>query len=209
VALIVHGIARTRTARVLWLAEELGLAYRHEPVAPGPEGTGSAAFRAINPHGTVPTIEDDGLVLWESLAISLHLARKYGAGGLGAADAAEEARIGQWTLFAATELEPNAHEVLVHTINRPPEAREAAKRDAALAALVRPLATLDQALADGGGFLVGRRFTVADLNVGGVIFYLRGVPDALAAAPHLAAWWQAIGQRPAYQKMRALRGDPP
>jgi glutathione S-transferase len=208
-ALTIHGIARTRTSRVLWMAEELGLAYRHEKLAPAAGDTRAPAFLALNPMGRVPAIDDDGLILWESLAINLHLARKHGrASGLGPADAAEDALVGQWTLYAATELEPGAHEVLVQTLNLPPDQRDAAKRDAALAGLGRALGVLDAALAAGGGFLVGRRFTVADLNVACMIFYLRGAEGALAPYPGVAAWNRAILERPAYRRMMALREAP-
>lgn len=204
--LTIYGIARTRTSRVLWMAEELAVPYSHVPTPISDEGTRAPAFRALNPIGRVPTIDDDGLVLFESLAINLHLAKKVG-GPLAPRDLAEDSLATMWTLFAATELEPNAHEVLVHTHNRPPEARDAAARDAALAALARPLAALEDALAAGGGHLVGGRFTVADLNVACVLFYLRAWPDALAPYPAIAAFWQAATQRPGYRAMLRLRGD--
>jgi glutathione S-transferase len=156
--------------------------------------------------GRVPAIDDDGLILWESLAINLHLARKYGReSGLGPRDQAEDALMGQWTLLAATELEPDAHEVLVHTLNLPEEKRDTAKRDAALARLARPLAALNTALTQGGGHLVGGRFTVADLNVANMIFYLRAMEAALTPYPALAAWNRTATERPAFRRMMALR----
>ncbi len=205
-SLTIYGIARTRTSRVLWLAEELGLAYRHEKLAPAAGDTRRPEFLTLNPMGRVPAIDDDGLILWESLAINLHLARKYGQnGGLGPRDVAEDALIGQWTLWAATGFEPDAHDVVVQTINLPPEQRSAAARDAALARLERPLRALDSALAKGGGHLVGRRFTVADLNVACIAFYLRAAEGALAPYPAVDAWYCAAAGRPAFKRMIALR----
>ncbi len=205
-ALTIYGIARTRTSRVLWLAEELGLDYHHEKLAPAAGDTRRPEFLRLNPMGRVPAVDDSGLIVWESLAINLHLARRYGgASGLGPRDAAEDALIGQWTLFAATELEPDAHEVLVHTVNLPEEKRDPGKRDAALAKLARPLGALEAALTQGGGYLVGGRFTVADLNVANMIFYLRASPEALQPFPALAAWYQAATGRPAFRRMIALR----
>ncbi len=205
-SLTIYGIARTRTSRVLWLAEELGLAYRHEKLAPAAGDTRRPEFLRLNPMGRVPAIDDGGLVLWESLAINLHLARRYGReSGLGPRDHAEDALIGQWTLFAATELEPDTHEVLVHTVNLPEDQREPERRDAALARLARPLSALEAALAQGGGCLVGGRFTVADLNVATMIFYLRAAPQALDPYPTLAAWYRAATGRPAFRRMIALR----
>ena len=205
-ALTIYGIARTRTARVLWMAEELGLSYRHEKIAPAGGGTRSPEFLAINPMGRVPAIDDDGLILWESLAINLHLARRHGAAsGIGPKDLAEDALMGQWTLWAATEAEPDAHEVVVQTVNLPPEQRSREARDAALARLERPLKALDGALARGGGHLVGGRFTVADLNCACIAFYLRAAEGALAPYPAVEAWYAAATGRPAFRRMIALR----
>jgi glutathione S-transferase len=205
-ALTIYGIARTRTSRVLWMVEELGLAYRHEKLAPAAGDTRAPAFLALNPMGRVPAIDDDGLIVWESLAINLHLARKYGqASGIGPRDLGEDAVMGQWTLWAATEFEPGAHDVVVQTINLPVEARDPAKRDAALVGLERALRALDTALERGGGHFVGDRFTVADLNVACIAFYLRAAEGALAPYPMVAAWYRAITSRPAFQRMIALR----
>jgi glutathione S-transferase len=205
-ALTIYGIARTRTSRVLWMAEELGLSYRHEKLAPAAGDTRKPGFLSLNPMGRVPAIDDDGLILWESLAINLHLARKYGQeSGLGPRDLGEDALIGQWTLWAATEFEPGAHDVVVQTINLPPEARDPARRDAALAGLDRALKALDAALAKGGGHLVGGRFTAADLNVACIAFYLRAAEGALAPYPAVAAWYRAAAGRTAFQRMIALR----
>ncbi|MFZ4530540.1 MAG: glutathione S-transferase family protein [Alsobacter sp.] len=205
-ALTIYGIARTRTSRVLWMAEELGIPYRHEKLAPAAGDTRTPAFLAINPMARVPAIDEDGLVVTESMAINLHLARAHGGPlGLGPRDVGEEALMTQWSIWAVAEFEPNAHEVLVHTLNLPPAERDAARRDAALAALRRPLAALETALIRGGGHLVGGRFTVADLNVACVAFYLRAADGALAAFPATTAWYAAATARPAYARMMALR----
>jgi glutathione S-transferase len=210
-ALTIYGAARTRTSRVLWMAEELGLGYRHEKLVPQKGETRTPAFLALNPMGRVPAIDDDGLIVWESLAINLYLARKYGAAGsagqpaLGPRDLGEEALMTQWTLWTATEFEPGTHDVVVQTINLPEDQRDAAKRDLALAALARPLGALNVALGLGGGHLVGGRFTVADLNAACAAFYLRAVPEALAAYPEVAGWYAATTARPAFQRMLALR----
>ena len=94
--LTIYGVYRSRASRNIWLANEIGLAFRHVPViqsyrlpdpaaADAPLNTASPAFLAVNPNGLIPSIDDDGLVLHESLAINLYLARKYG-GALGTAN---------------------------------------------------------------------------------------------------------------------------
>jgi glutathione S-transferase len=71
----IYGIARTRAFRALWIARELGLDHDHVPLEIGEEGARKAEYLAINPNGRLPAIEDDGFVLWESLAITLYLAK--------------------------------------------------------------------------------------------------------------------------------------
>jgi len=78
----IYGIARTRAFRALWMAKELGLDYQHDPVEIGDAGARTPEFLAINPNGRLPVIVDDGFVLFESLAITLYLAKKHSLGRL-------------------------------------------------------------------------------------------------------------------------------
>jgi glutathione S-transferase len=70
-ALKIYGVARSRTARVLWMAKELGLDYEHVKVDFATGETRQPAHLALNPNGHVPVIDDDGVILWESMAINL------------------------------------------------------------------------------------------------------------------------------------------
>lgn len=213
-ALTIYGVLRSRASRNVWLARELGLDFRHVPViqayrlpdpaAPGaPLNTASPEFRAINPNGLVPVIEDDGLVLHESLAINLYLARKHG-GPLAARDVAEEGQMTMWSLWAATEVEPHSLALLMH--GTPGSARhDAARAEAAEQALARPFAALEDALRKGSGHLVGGRFTVADLNAAEVLRYAQGNAGLFARHPAVASWIAACQSRPAFQAMMAER----
>ena len=200
----VYGIARTRTSRTLWMVEELGVPYEHIKTAVADGGTARAEFLALNPNGRVPTIDDEGIVVWESVAINLYLAKRHG-GPLAPANLAEDTHMTMWSVWAMSELEPEAHEVLVHTINLPAKQRDPARLAVAIQRLQRPLAALNFALTKGGGYLVGGRFTVADLNVAAVVFYLRDAPDAIANSPAIQAWYMAATARPAYKAMLKLR----
>src|SRR6185295_13962525 len=75
-AVKIYGMARTRAFRALWVAMELGIDYEHIPLEIGSAGARTAEFLAVNPNGRLPAIDDDGFVLWESLAITLYLAKK-------------------------------------------------------------------------------------------------------------------------------------
>jgi glutathione S-transferase len=217
--LTIYGVYRSRAARNIWLAHEIGLPFRHVPVvqayrladpdAPGaPLHTRSPAFLEINPNGHVPSIEDDGLVLHESLAINLYLAKKYG-GALGPADLAEDGQMTMWSLWAATETEPHALQVLYHRAGKPPAERDPMIAQAAIGALRAPFAVLDRALLAKEGFLVGGRFTVADLNVAEVIRYALPAPELFEAAPAVRAWLAACHARPAFKRMAAERDREP
>jgi len=205
-ALKIYGVARSRTIRTLWMAEELGLKYEHIQVAVGAEGSKKPEYLKLNPSGEVPFIDDDGLILTESLAINLYLARKHG-GPLQPANVAEIGHVLSWTLWAATGVERHAAQALYNTSMYPPAERNPAVVKESLAALKTPLAVLEAALAKGGGHLVGGRFTVADLNVVCVLFYLRSNPEALADKPAIRAWYTAALARPAAKRAFALRGD--
>src|SRR5207344_1880144 len=120
--LTIYGVYRSRASRNIWLAHELGVPFKHVPViqhyrlpdataADAPLHTRSPAFMKANPNGHVPSIDDDGLVLHESLAINLYLARKHG-GPLAPANTAEDGEMGMWSLWAATEVEPHSINVL-------------------------------------------------------------------------------------------------
>lgn len=216
--LTIYGVYRSRASRTIWLAYEIGLPFRHVPViqayrladpaAPGaPLNTRSPEFLRINPNGRIPSVEDDGLVLHESLAINLYLAKKYG-GALGPADLAEDGRMTMWALWAATEVEPHALQVLFHRAARPPGERDPAVAQAAVEALRAPFAVLNQELA-GSGFLVGGRFTVADLNVAEVVRYALPAPELFEAAPAVRAWLEACHARPAFKRMMEEREREP
>lgn len=216
--LTIYGVYRSRASRNIWLCNEMELAYRHVPVIQAyrlPDGgkghagmtTQSPDFLAINPSGQIPSIDDDGLVLNESLGINLYLAKKYGR-ALGPKDMAEDGLMTQWTLWAATSCEPHTIEILYNRVGKPPKERDAAKADAAIAVLRRYFAVLDNHLAK-TGFMVGGRFTVADINVAEVFRYARPAPELFADAPHVDAWLTACHARPAFKAMMAARDAEP
>ena len=210
----IHGVVRSRASRNIWLCHEMGIPFEHIPViqayrlenpdaTDAPLNTRSPAFLKVNPNGHIPSMEDDGLVLHESLAINLYLARKTG-GPLAPKDVAEEGLLAMWTLWAATEAEPHTIQILYHRAMKPEAERDPAIANAAVAALKAPFAVLDKALAE-TGFVMGGRFTVADINVAEVMRYASPAPELFSAAPHVKAWLETCHSRPAYMKMIAAR----
>lgn len=201
--LTIYGVYRSRATRNIWLAEELGLAFKSVPVTQPyrPDAaklnTRSPEFLAINPNGHVPSIDDDGLILHESLAINLYLARKHG-GPLAGKDVAEEGLMTMWSFWAVTEVEGNALAVM----------RDPKGATTALEALKAPFAVLNAALAK-SGYLVGGRFTVADLNVAECVRYAAAATALFDAAPNVRSWLAACQARPAFKKMWAARDAEP
>ena len=198
----IYGIARTRAFRALWIAEELGLDYEHIPVEIGDAGARTPEFLAINPNGRLPAIMDDGFVLFESLAITLYLAKKHSNGRLYPGTLEGEAKAWQWTLWAVTEVDRGVNIWSLHAIRLPPDERDAAKRAEALAVLAAPFKVLDGALA-GRQYLVGDGFTIADLNVAAIVS--RAIDMDLGAVPHLKAWLTRCLERPAARAALALK----
>lgn len=213
--LTIHGVTRSRASRVIWLCHELDLPFTQVPVIqayrlPDPEAEGaplntlSPAFLRLSPAGAIPVIEDEGLVLSESMACTLHLARK-AAAPIGPADATELALMEQWSFFAATTIEPDALTILfLHGRGQAQKGEDAGLVAASAERLVRPLKVLEDRLAVHGN-LVGGRFTVADLNVAEVLRYAQGHGELLGQFPAVEAWLAACQARPAFRKMWEAR----
>lgn len=196
-----HGIRVSRAGRCLWMLEELGVPYENVPVD-FLGGSRTTEFRKLNPNGRVPVLEDGATVLFESLAINLYLARKYGgAKGLWPKDVADEGRLFQWSLWAANEIETPLVTLFVHTVMFPPPQRDAKLAEEARGKLPAPLAVLDDALR-GRKYLLGDTFTAADLNVASVCMVMPLMSFDLGPYPHLADWLKRCLERPAAQKAR-------
>jgi len=201
-SLRIYGIARTRAFRALWIAKELGLDYEHVPVEIGSAGARQPEYLAVNPNGRLPAIDDDGFVLWESLAITLYLAKKHGR--LYPATLEGEAKAWQWSLWAVQEVDRGVNIWSLHAVRLPPEDRDAARRDEALRVIAPPFGVLDATLGD-RSYLLGDDFTVADLNVAAVIS--RAIEMDLSATPHLALWLKRCLDRPSARAALRLRAE--
>jgi glutathione S-transferase len=200
----IYGIARTRAFRVIWIAKELGLAYEHIPTEIGAAGARQPDYLAINPNGRVPAIDDGGFILWESLAITLYLAKKHSTGQLYPATLEGEAKAWQWSLWSVQEVDRGVNIWSLHAVRLPPEERDAGRLAEAIKVLEPPFKVLDGALGR-RGYLLGDAFTVADLNVAAVIS--RAIDMDLSATPQLAAWLRRCLERPAAREAQALRAQ--
>jgi glutathione S-transferase len=205
VTLKIYGIAASRTSRPLWVAQELGLDYQH--IAQPYEGgaTRTPEFLALNPNGHIPVIDDEGIIVWESMACALYLAERFQAAdgsSLAAQNHAERAEILRWTFWTVTECEKDALSFLMHRVAMAEERR---KPELALQAdrrLGPVLQVLEQHL-QGRSHIAGERFTVADICVASVLAWVQRA-DAMAACPMVADWLQRCLARPAQLQVRVM-----
>ncbi len=217
--LTIYGVYRSRSARVYWMAEELGIEFRSVPVLQAnrlanplspdaPVNTLSPEFLAINPMALIPAIKDGDLVLNESLAINLYLARKYG-GELGGKTVEEDGLMAMWTIWAVSELDGNTGKI-VSTYDNGNENTEAGRAviDVACRTMKRPLSVLEKQL-DGKDWILGGRFTVVDLNIAEVLRYAQSETALFDAHPNIDAWIRRCQSRPAYLEMQRKRSLEP
>jgi glutathione S-transferase len=200
----IYGIPRSRAFRTLWLAKELGLDYENIQVDFATGETRREPYLSINPNGHVPTIDDDGFILWESMVINLYLAKKHSLGTLYPKSLEDEAHTWQWSLWGITELERNVLTAMFNRAILPEDKRDAAVADQAEKDLQHPLGVLDGAVAK-TGYLVGGDFTVADLNVASVLSWARPARIDFTPFPKAADWLSRCALRPAAKEARDLQ----
>jgi len=197
-----YGVPRSRTMRPLWMLEELGVPYENVKVSFIGE-TRKPDFLRLNPNGHIPVLQDGDIVLWESMAINLYLARKYDK-GLWPKTAEDEGRAFQWSLWAMTELEEPVLTALLHRLVFPEDQRDPKKADAAAERFKTPLHVLEGQLA--GEYLAGKDFTVADLNVASVLSWASLGGLDLGSAPKVQAWLKRCTGRPGYARFLSKMG---
>jgi glutathione S-transferase len=200
----IYGVPRSRAFRTLWLAKELGLDYDNVMVDFATGETRQQPYLAINPNGHVPAIDDNGFVLWESMAINLYLAKKHGLGTLYPKSLEDEARCWPWSLWGMTEIERHVLTAMFNRAIYPEDKRDTAAADAAEKELQHPLGVLDGAVSR-SQYLIGDDFTVADLNVASILSWARPAQIDFAPFPKAADWLQRCALRPAARAARELQ----
>lgn len=210
-AITLHGIAASRTSRPLWVLEELGVPYERVKTDYRGGGSRTPAMLALNPNGHLPVLEDGQVIVWESMACSLYLAKKFtnevnendGTPSLGALNLAEEADILRWTFWTVTEVEKDALIVLEHRLVMPEHRRDSSYAEKAEKRLMVPLRVLEAHLTQ-RDYIAGERFTVADINVASVVTWIRPAAQMLAGFPRVSAWLKLCLDRPAQQRVREM-----
>lgn len=195
-----YGISGSRAIRSIWAIEETGIEYEHI-AAHFFEDTKTPEYLAINPNGRVPALIDGDLTLFESMAINLYLTKQYG-GSLYPDNPADEARAIQWSVWAISEIEPLQMQIVVQKFFTPEDKRDAAVIAAAGKGLERPFGVLDAHL-DQRPYLLGDTFSVADLNVAGVMLLLKMVGHDYSAHSNITRWAETCYARTALAAAQA------
>jgi glutathione S-transferase len=189
----------TNVKKALWAAEELGVPYENIPAGGSYGVVSDPEYRAKNPNGLVPTLEDDDLVLWESNTIVRYLAAKYGRSSLFPADPAARAAAERWMDWQISTLSRPFRDVFWNVVRLPPEKQDQAAKEKGLKDCSRLFGIVDAALAD-QPYLSGEKFGIGDIPVGCFAYAWLEMPIERPDHPHLAAWYERLKRRPAYQK---------
>ena len=185
--------------KALWATEELGLKYEridaglHFGVNKTPE------YLRMNPTGLVPTIDDDGFVLWESHTIVRYLAAKHGAGSLCPADLKARADAERWMDWAFT-LQRAMRDVFWGLIRTPPERRDMKAIEEGCRKSAELLAIPEQVLSQ-RPYVGGASFTMGDIPLGCEMQRWMRVPIERPSFPGVQAWFDRLCERPAFRKI--------
>jgi glutathione S-transferase len=186
--------------KVLWLLDELGLAAERID-AGGPFGrTDTPEYRAMNPLGLVPTLEEEGFSLFESNAILRYLCNAHAPGNpLYPAAPRPRGEVDAWLDFQQTALNRPQGVVFAGLVRTPPDKRDHAAISAAMAEAGRIWGVLDGRLA-ARPYIAGDNLTIADIAFGVHAHRWFVMPIARPDSPHLHAWYERLLRRPAYRR---------
>lgn len=182
--------------KVVWTAQELGLDFQRTE-AGGLFGlVKTPDYMQLNPNSLVPVIDDEGFVLWESNVIVRYLCARHSAGDMYPTDLRERFDAERWMDWQQTTLNPASRPGFWQLVRTPPEQRDAALLAESNTAVEALMAMLDAHLAQ-RSFMVGERFTVADIPVACEVHRWFGLPQPRQSRPHLERWYSSLCARQA------------
>lgn len=189
-------ITSINVRKVLWAADEMGVAYESEDWGKPIRDPDVPEFLALNPNAQVSVIVDDGFVLWESHAILRYLAARVG-NDLWPADERERALVDQWMSWQASELNPAWSYAAAAKLRNDPPNPDATRIEASIAAWTRKMRILEGHLETGGGFVANGRFSLGDIVLGLSTHRWLSVAFDKPVLPAVEAHYKAMQSRPA------------
>lgn len=193
----IYGSKRSSAFRCYWLMEEMGISYETMPLDFTKGEHKSPEYLQLNPNGKVPTIMDDGFVLWESLAINYYLIEKYNGVELVGNSATDHAEVNKWNIWSITHLSESFFPLVMQKYFNTPDSE--ATKDAKEKELPRYLAVLENHLS-GKEYMALDKFTLADITAMSVANMAVFVGYDLSAYSNITSWMERLSQRPAYQR---------
>jgi glutathione S-transferase len=185
--------------KVLWCCAELGLPFERVDAGMQFGVNDTPEYKAMNPNALVPTIDDDGFVLWESHAIVRYLSRKHGAGTLWPEDARVNADADRWMDWYHTTVWPDMGPLFWNLIRTAPEKRNMALVEEKRGKLAKSFAIVDTQLAQ-RDYLAGASLTMGDIPMGIAAWRWFELPIERPALRNLERWYKRVCERPAYSK---------
>jgi glutathione S-transferase len=184
------------------MLEETQLSYQLIDVSLDPEELSSPDYVSLNPNAKIPTLVDGDFVLFEAIAINQYLAQNYQS-PMQTSNPQDHAHANQWGIWALSELETLLTQLFYHRRLLTKIARDPSRGDAAEVLLQKPLNVLNKTL-EGKDYLLGSDFSVADINVAGMMNWAKLSELDFSPYPRVDEWLESCISRPAYQRVRDM-----
>lgn len=185
--------------KVVWCATELGLEFERTDLGGPFGGNDTPEYRAMNPMGLIPTIDDDGFILWESHSCVRYLTAKYDAGGLWPNDVAVRAEAEKWMDWVLSAVNQSLGPVFWGLIRTPEAERDMAAIDAAKDVMTGLWGIVDKRLA-GRDYLASERLTIGDLALGPYAYRWAGLFGDEVHLPNVKAWYERLATRDGFRQ---------
>ena len=185
--------------KALWLIGELGLDHRHIDAGGAFGGLDTPEFRAMNPHGRIPVIDDDGHIVWESGTIIRYLSARYGGDAFWPADAARRSMAERWMDWSLATLQRGFMDLFWSFYRMPAAQRDQNAIARLVAAWARHYRLLDAELSH-REYLAGAEFSIADIPAGTTLYRYFNIDVERPDIPKVESWYQRLSQRPAYRE---------
>lgn len=186
--------------KALWCCEEMEVPYERVDAGGSFGVVNTQQYRNLNPNGLVPTIEDDGFVLWESNAIVRYLAAKHSTGKLWPEDLKVRAEADRWMDWQNSAFWPAFRPLFWNLVRTPVEQREEAAMEESRLKTAEILGYLDAHLRN-RSYIVGDTLTMGDIPLGCAVWRWVNLPIERPELANVQRWFELLGTSPAYRKI--------